>query len=344
MKTKQILYLITLALLFLVSFSCNDEDISKITAIKLIATSDVQQLTDQDFSFEVPANNLDTITERATIKVDGVSIPNATFRTSVPGDFQVQAFYEGLESNIINISAISPATTKYVKNVMVEDYTGTWCVNCPRISYAIEQAKIQSDKVISVGIHVFDEMEMPGVDVLTTEFGVVVYPTGKINRINDWENPDNNIEAVTSLTGLDAVLGLAINSSIDGANVNATVDIGFKENITTPLKVVVYLVENGLHYDQANSTEYYNGEDPILDFEHNDVLRAIYTDHLGETIPAVETVDDNIYSFQLQKAIPAEVQNNDELHLVAFVTNANTNEVINVREVKVGEIQELQEL
>lgn len=344
MKTKQILYLITLAFLFLVSFSCNDEDISKITAIELIATSDVQQLTDEVFTFEVPADNLETITARATIKVDGVSIQNATFSSPDPGDFEVQAFYEGFESNIIDISVLSPATTKYIKNVLVEDYTGTWCVNCPRMSYAIEQAKANSDKVVSVGVHYADVMQMTGVEVLTNEFGILVYPTGKINRINDWDNPDNNIEAVTNLTGLDAELGLAINSSIDGANVNATVDIGFKENILTPLKVVVYLVENGLIHDQANSTEYYNGDNPIVDFEHNDVLRAIFTDHLGEVIPAAETVNDNVYSFQLQKAIPDSVENNNELHLVAFVTNANTNEVINVREVKVGEEQELQEL
>lgn len=344
MKFKQIIKLYIIGLSLISLFSCNNEDITEITSIKLIATSDIQLLTNQDFSFEVPANNLDTITDKATIKVDGIEIQNAIFNSSEPGEFEVQAFYEGLESNIINISAISPATTKYIKNVLVEDYTGTWCVNCPRVSYAIEQAKLQSDKVVSVGVHVGDDMDMEGYEVLTTEFGVTAYPTGKINRINDWVNPDNNIEAVTNLTGLDAILGLAINSTIEGSNINMTVEVGFKENVEAPLKLVIYLTENGLVYDQANSTSYYGGVNPIVDFVHNDVLRAIYTHHLGNAIPSDQTVAENIYELQMQEAIPTTIQNNNQLHLIAFVTNATTNEVINVREVKIGEAQELQDL
>lgn len=341
MKTRQLFNFFILGLLFFGFSACNNEDISEITIIKLTA-SDVQLLIDEVFNFEVKGNNSEVITDEAIIKADGVPIGDTTFSSPIAGEFEVQAFYEDFESNIVTINTVFPIG--FIQNVLVEDYTGTWCVNCPRVSYAIEQAKMQSDKVVSVGIHYFDEMEMDGVNVLTDEFGIVNYPTGRINRINDWDNPDNNIEAVTDLTGYGASLGLSIDSSIQTTSVNATMEVGFEEDITTPLKIVVYLTENGLIYDQSNSTDYYNGENPIIDFEHNDVLRAIYTHHLGDVIPAGETTADNVYTVSFQETIPPSVANNNELHLVAFITNANTNEVLNVREAKVGVEQDLQEL
>ena len=342
MKTRQIFYIVTSVFLLMISFSCNDEDISKITGIELTA-SDVQLLINQEFNFEVKGDNSNIITSEAIIKVDGVAINDAFFSSAVPGDFEVQAFYEEFESNVVNISTFYPSG--FIKNVLVEDYTGTWCVNCPRVSYALEQAKAQSDKVVSVGIHAFDNLQMDGVDVLTDLFNPFgEYPKGKINRIIEWENPDNNIEAVTDLTGFGASLGLSIDSEIVGSNINATVSVGFEDDMATSLNIVVYLVENGLIYPQANSTPYYGGPGTIADFEHNDVLRAIFTHHLGVAIPSGESTADNVYSLPLQAIIPTTVENNNELHLVAFVTNADTNEVLNVREVKVGEEQELEEL
>lgn len=346
MKLKQIYNILVVGFTLLGMFSCNNEDISTITAIKL-TSSNAQLLIDQEFSFEVKANNSEIVTGDAIIRVDGETITNGVFSSSEPGEFEVQAFYQDMESEIVNISAVYPSG--YIQNVLVEDYTGTWCVNCPKLSWAIELAKQASDKVVSVGIHAYDTMEMSGYEVLTDEFtddeyGITIYPTGMINRINTWDNVVQNTEAVTNLTGYGAPLGLSINSSVNGTNIDATIEVGFYEDVAMPLRLVVYLTENGLIYDQQNSTEYYGGPGLAVDFEHNDVLRAIYTNHLGENIPAAQTVIDNVYSLSLQKAIPTSVFNNDQLHLVAFVTDADTNEVINVREVKVGEEQELQEL
>jgi len=193
-------------------------------------------------------------------------------------------------------------------------------------------------------------MEMDGYEVLTDDFveedGQVPFPSVRLNRINKWIDDVNNIEGAINLTGYGANLGLSINSSITSSTVNASIQVGFNEDVTIPIKLVVYLTENGLLYDQNNvaGSEYYDGLALLVNFEHNDVLRSFYTHYLGEAIPTSETVADNIYSLLLNKAIPTSVQNNDNLHLVAFVTNANTNEVINVREVKIGETQELQKL
>ena len=187
-------------------------------------------------------------------------------------------------------------------------------------------------------------MQMDGYDVLTTEFNITEYPTGKLNRIHTWDDPDHNTQAATDLTGYGADLGLAIHSSISGNTIDATIQVGFNKDVSKALKIVVYLTENGLHYDQQNSTVYYGGPGMLENFEHKDVLRAFYTDYLGTSIPSDASTADNIYELTISKAIPESVADNGQLHLVAFVTDAATNEVINVREVKVGEEQELQKL
>ena len=46
-----------------------------------------------------------------------------------------------------------PISGYFKKRVLIEDYTGTWCGNCTRVSYAIEQVKAQNDKVVTVAIH-----------------------------------------------------------------------------------------------------------------------------------------------------------------------------------------------
>jgi hypothetical protein len=51
-----------------------------------------------------------------------------------------------------NVDA-APITGLFQKQVLIEDYTGTWCGNCARVAYAIERTKEASDRVVSVAIH-----------------------------------------------------------------------------------------------------------------------------------------------------------------------------------------------
>lgn len=339
MKTRHFVNLFALVLIFLGVTSCNDEDISLITGISVSPVEKGVILVGSIVEFNVRGNNSTDITDESVIKVDGVELTDNTFTTeSDPKTYNVQVSYKEFTDEIIIETGKG-----FAKNVLIEDYTGTWCVNCPRLSWAIELAKNAApEKVISVGIHNFDEMQMDGVEVLIDEFNVVSYPTGIINRFYTWDNPDQNIDTATDFTGYGVPLGLAMVSNIEGTTINASINISFENTVDTPLKLVIYLTENGLIYDQSNNTPYYGGASILVDFEHNDVLRAIVTHHLGESIPEVETVTDNIYTVQKQIAIPATVEDNEKLHIVAFVTNATTNEVVNVREAHVGEEQEFQ--
>ncbi|MGK4569344.1 hypothetical protein [Flavobacterium sp. 3HN19-14] len=62
------------------------------------------------------------------------------------------------EDVIIDETPDAPAVSgQFQKRVLIEDYTGTWCGNCTRVAYGIDQAKAISDRVVSVAIHSGDD-------------------------------------------------------------------------------------------------------------------------------------------------------------------------------------------
>ena len=327
--------------LILVSlYSCNTDDITEITAIEITHDGQPQVILKGDsFIFQVKANNSTDVTAESTFKVDDFPIDGHTFTTSdEPKEYMVQAFYNDIVSEPITVIT----SDGYPKNVLIEDYTGTWCGNCPRVSYAIEQVKNQTDRVVSVAIHISDSYTFDGAITVNDEFGIASYPNARLNRIHKWTAPEpDNIAEAVNFTGL-APLGVAISSTLVGNTISISNRVEFAETITEPLKLVVYLVENSLIQDQENYTNYFGGDAILVNFEHNDVLRAIYTNHLGNTIPADQAVEDTIYLLQLNENLSISIENLANLHLVAFVVNADTNEVINVREAVIGETQEFE--
>jgi len=352
MKDTYFIFIIFTTIIGLSLLSCNNEDITVVTAIELTHTQPTTIVGGGTFDFQVNANNSTDVTPLATIKVDGEALDAHSFTTGIIAKtYEVQAFYQGVESPKVFVNTTTPSDDViFTKNALIEDYTGTWCGWCPRVAYAIQQAKEQSDQVVAVAIHsnssTVDPFSFEDSELLKTEFGVEGLPEGRINRIHTWTSPEpENIDEVINHTGMSSI-GIAINSTLESGTINATVNVKFSASITTDLKLVVYLLESGMHYDQTNYTaDYFSDgyQNPLPDFEHEDVLRAVYTNHFGEVIPSSETTAWNTYTLDLSKSLPSTIENTEHLTLVAFVVHADTNEVINVRENTVGEDQAFQE-
>jgi hypothetical protein len=64
---------------------------------------------------------------------------------------------------------------------------------------------------------------------------------------------------------------------------------------------------------------------------------------LGDQIPSTEISADNIYQVNYTLAIPSNISVNENMTLVAFVTNSN-NTSLNVRVASFGETQTFEEL
>lgn len=238
-----------------------------------------------------------------------------------------------------------PVSGYFKKRVLIEDYTGTWCGNCTRVAYAIDQMVEQSDKVVTIAIHngndpyhfanfmPLKEMIMPNSDL--------ELPQSRLNRTIVWTSPEpSNLAQAKALTGNNAGLGIAMSSTIVNGNVELDVNMKFAQNYTG-LKLVVYALENHLIRNQVNYTSYYGNVNPVQGYEHNHVLRKEITDLLGDPITEATTAGQTItksFSFP----IPANFLNPENISFVAMIVNAD-NLALNARAAEKNESQSFEQ-
>lgn len=278
------------------------------------------------------------VTGVSAITVGGVAITTNPHIFQAAGTFDVVATFSNITSNTVAVTAVaSTHTTK----VMVEDYTGTWCGYCPRLAYKLDQLALNNANVIPVAVHNDTPFGFPQVSAMEGEFGIGGYPTGKINRTITWNETDNQV--LNQLNG-NRSCGLAINSSISGNDLSVTAKVHYDIDAGEEHKLVVYVLEDGLHYDQVNymngdsSSPWYNAGNPILNFEHENVARVVLTNVFGDVIPTGDTVLGSTYTKDFNYTIPA-AYTAANLELVAFVVDSS-NEVVNVQIVKAGSDQD----
>ncbi len=230
-------------------------------------------------------------------------------------------------------SAAPPISGNFKKHVLIEDYTGTWCGNCARVAYAVEQVKQQTDKAVTVAIHDGnDPYSYNGIDslkILISPNSTWALPIARLNRMTVWTYPEpTNIQQAIDLTGNNTTLGVALNSTIANGTINLDVNMKFIQNYTG-LKLVVYLLEDHLIYDQRNYTNYFNGINPIPNFEHNHVLRKYITKSIwGDALTGTNYNATITKSFSL--TIPTNISNPTNISFAAFIVDSNNN-VLNAR-------------
>ncbi len=339
---KQLLFLNVFAIILVLSlFSCKKDDVlNEESLTSLTLSSDLSQVDaglDEKFTFEVVGNDGNDYTESAVYYIDGNQIDNNTFDPESEGTFKVTAEYNEITSNEVTVTANSNINTQYSTKILVEDYTATWCQYCPRVAYKLEEAVSNNSKIIPVAIHTDQEMKYEYESSMRSTFGVTGWPTALINRINKW---NENESQFTSYLETTVGLGLGISSTKTGNDLEISVKVGFNTSYTDELKLVVYLLEDNLLYDQSNSTNYYEGAHPIVDFEHDNVLRKAYTDVMGDIIASSQTTEGNVFSKIFNVTIPNNVKNTDNLKLVAFVVKGSDNEAVNAQSAVVGESQD----
>lgn len=344
--------LLLLAIVSVVSLSCSKDytTLPSIGEIRLNTDGNVK-LLGETVTLTVTDDLGQDVTLEADITVNGQPYSGATFSSVETGTFSVKASYSGLETNQIDLIFRDPSQIVYKRNLLIEDYTGTWCGYCPRVAWGIEKLAEQTQNYVPVAIHrassVPTDAAYDPYNYDTTELENMInipgYPKGMVNRTFLWPFPEpNKINQVLDQGQGDPKLGLSISSTVNGNNFDLTVSTRFAQDFSN-LKLVVYVLENGLVYDQHNYTSYYQGQDPIPDFVHNHTLRTILTSQLGDAIPAAETIEGETYSRSFSLPFPSNVANTANVEFVAFIVNA-AGGVINAQNAKVGETQEYEEL
>lgn len=348
MKQQLILFFAAVGMLFT---SCSSDYEILPSAESIILTADSStRIIGNDIVFTVTNNEGLDLTQEAVFHVNGTEIEGNVFNSSETGNFEVKATYAGVDSESITVNFHDGSEINFTKRLLIEDYTGTWCGYCPRVAHAIDLVKAQTDNIVTVAIHreslnpnspsydpyTYDSSELEDV------INIPGYPKGLLNRMTQWSFPEpNNINQAIALTqGENPKLGLAMASSVSGNTISLDVNVQFSKNFSG-LKLVVYVLENGLIHDQHNYTSYYGGASILPDFEHNHTLRSCATNLLGDAISSSETTTGNIYSRSFTIPVPATVENASNLEFVAFVVDTDGN-AINVRAALPGDTQDFE--
>jgi len=200
-----------------------------------------------------------------------------------------------IDDNLIPIDS----STIFVRKVLIEDFTGHRCANCP--AAAVELVALQEfygDNIIGVAIHPNSSYSRPNSLTSTTytydfrtQFGEDInnifeftsFPNGMVNRIGfDTQHQlgkDEWADVVQSELEKDPIFGITLNSDVSEGNGTIEVDIEVLTDLNENYNVVVCLTESGIIQWQKDNTA---GD--IENYEHNHVLRSILNSATGESI------------------------------------------------------------
>lgn len=230
---------------------------------------------------------------------------------------------------------------KYEKNVLLEQYTGTWCGYCTRAIAQIDNLLPLNKKVVHVALHLNDAMTFNLNSSLFTSFGFTGVPTVHADRGSTWSGSVSVISAMHS----PANAGLAIEVISSGTTVTANVRVQFGVNFPDGVKLSVYLLESGIvanqsnFYNTDNTSPFFNKGNPIPNYVHNNVLTKIGTDMFGDLIPSSNVGAGKTYAKSFIFTNIASDKMN-KIKVVAFITNAggaNNKKVVNCVEGSVGD-------
>lgn len=346
MKEKLNLILVVSLLFVIVGCTKTEDEVDEqVVSNIVLSTNKVNINVGETLAFNVTSNFGSNLSSESNLLVNNQPVSGNSFTFSQVGSYTVYAIYNSFISNVITITVSEEpqnSELKFVNRVLVEEYSGTWCGNCPRILYGTELLKQQTDKAITVQIHLFgnDPFITSQGNSLASSQGVGSVPTGKINRTLNWSGPQyQNISQVVSEIKPNSNVGLAINATLSSNQLSVAVKMGFAENINT--KLVVYLVEDNLFHTQANySSNLYGGLSSIPNFKYDGVLRSVVSAIAGDEI----TVSGNEVDKNYTLSLPSSINNTANVKVVAFLINTTSGNVLNVREAKIGQPQELEML
>ena len=304
-------------------------------------------------TFTVVDNFNNTVTAEAEVTVNG-TITDNPYQFTSDGTYEFVATYEGLTSNTValNVTADSAAPSTYTKKVLLEDFTGTWCPQCPPAATAITSAKAQNSNIFGVGYHAGggDPMEIPETAFWSNYYNVTGFPTVYVNGPDTRWNFQNMAQVNNELAET-ATLGLSLEAMLVSGNLNIEVKVGFNATPNEQVQLMVYLVEDNVTTSTAQA-----GSNQGTNYVHRDVLREVYTDQLGDAIETSSALAGCVYTRSFTGLnLPSNIDDLSNLKVIAFVRNTYTKtfvdyfgdthsnsphyDIYNVQEVHVGESQ-----
>lgn len=224
------------------------------------------------------------------------------------------------------------------RKVLLEEFTGQRCVNCPMAHAIIERLEEQyGEDLVVVSIHAgsfgipspFGLMQKEG-DEYAARWDIVAYPEGVVDRTGTAMSMDSWAAAIRTDIGKDTDIEIDLEAEVspDQKTIYVTTNLLASENVSGSLQL--WVTEDDIH------TLQYDGDRSIPDYIHNNVFRGCINGLWGQPVDleahksqkfenSIEVVYDEKYHFSSW-----DINN---LNIVGFVYNDSG--VLQVEKIKV---------
>ncbi len=246
-------------------------------------------------------------------------------------------------------------TTEAVRKVLLEDYTGHKCVNCPRAGIVAHDLKEQyEEKLVVIAVHAgyFAEPDNDGLyttdfttemgDALDLEFGISLQgnPNGMVNRVIDGDDQvigDSQWPAaVGSELAKPTVSTIEISKDYNNGSrvLNTSVTVDFLSDLPGIYRVCVVVTEDSIVAPQMNSNSAIGPSPDWEDYVHMHVLRGDINGVWGNVITDESIVTGSEYTVNCDNFNIENDWNEEHCSVVAYVFNQETYEIIQAEEIK----------
>ncbi len=230
------------------------------------------------------------------------------------------------------------------KYVVLEDFTGVRCVNCPAAALVARSIKsLMQDSVILIELHPEKpasltrphsgdpDLRSAAAQSYSDYWQVPGLPRGMINRRQapgQLLTEGTWLGTAVSVFGEEPVCTVSVTASLADSTVTAQIQGEFTQDYAEAgdIHVITMLLEDGFVVKQSIN----GGEDPA--FNRNHVLRATFGSEWGAKV--LDAKPSSGKEFTLSPSLKLDAAwKSDELSVVVLVTNADTREILNAAQV-----------
>lgn len=234
------------------------------------------------------------------------------------------------------------------KKVLLEDYTGQRCVNCPaahEIAHQLQEAYGEENLII-VAAHTgffadpvgepFDyDFRTDAGNAYASYFNVQTYPTGMVDRVNSGGNylidKDGWGTQVAAQFEETPIVNIDIQPEVSGNQVSGKINLFFLENLSAQANIQIWITEDSIVSPQVIP----GGVDD--EYVHMHVLRGSLNGDWGNALPAATYNADDEISIDIPTYNFGNDWETEHLSIVAFVYDEATKKVIQVDKKKLSE-------
>ena len=233
--------------------------------------------------------------------------------------------------------------------VLLEEFTGHRCVNCPAAHLLAEGLMENNNgKVIVISIHAGyyaspsdelpEDFQTTVGDELNENYSISSNPIGLVNRGEEVIYTADWASKVAEQMAEEPKFSLELLHSYDEASrkINLALDIKSLKSLSGDYWYTVYITESHIIAPQLNN-DHEVGEVPLIEeYEHNHVLRASMNGTWGSELFSGNINSGETFMKELSYTLPTDWVDNN-CHLVGFITNKESKRVVMVSQVDVIE-------